>query len=491
MEMNSSTIDSSYIDGQSAPTTSGETFDSINPATGQVIATLGQASTQDVDAAIESAKRGFAVWSAMSATERSRILLKAVDILRARNNELAELEVADTGKPLQEAIEVDIASGADVIEYFAGLVPSMQGEQQPLSDSQFFYTRREPLGICAGIGAWNYPMQIAMWKSAPALAAGNAMIFKPSEETPLTALKLAEIFTEAGLPDGVFNVVQGDYRVGQMLTAHPDIAKVSFTGETGTGKAVMADSAKTLKSVTMELGGKSPMIVFEDAKLNDAVSASMVANFYTQGEVCTNGTRVFVHENIYDAFIAELKDRTEKLIVGDPTKIETQIGALISKDHLAKVLDAIEQAKQSGATLLTGGYQVTDNGLDKGNFVVPTVFVDCQDDMPHVQQEIFGPVMSVLKFSDEDGVIRRANDTRYGLAAGIFTQNLSRAHRVIHQMQAGICWVNTWGDSPAEMPVGGYKDSGIGRENGPETLTHYTQTKSILIELGDYASPYA
>ncbi|PMK00586.1 betaine-aldehyde dehydrogenase [Vibrio sp. 10N.261.55.A7] len=491
MEMNSSTIHSSYIDGQSAPTTSGETFDSINPATGQVIATLGQASSQDVDTAIESAKRGFAVWSAMSATERSRILLKAVDILRARNNELAELEVADTGKPLQEAIEVDIASGADVIEYFAGLVPSMQGEQQPLSDSQFFYTRREPLGICAGIGAWNYPMQIAMWKSAPALAAGNAMIFKPSEETPLTALKLAEIFTEAGLPDGVFNVVQGDYRVGQMLTAHPDIAKVSFTGETGTGKAVMADSAKTLKSVTMELGGKSPMIVFDDAKLNDAVSASMVANFYTQGEVCTNGTRVFVHENIYDEFIAQLKDRTEKLIVGDPTQIETQIGALISKDHLTKVLSAIEQAKQSGATLLTGGYQVTENGLDKGNFVIPTVFVDCEDDMPHVQQEIFGPVMSVLKFSDEDDVIRRANDTRYGLAAGIFTQNLSRAHRVIHQMQAGICWVNTWGDSPAEMPVGGYKDSGIGRENGPETLTHYTQTKSILIELGDYASPYA
>ncbi|MEZ9232081.1 betaine-aldehyde dehydrogenase [Vibrio amylolyticus] len=490
MEMNSSTIHSSYIDGQSAPTTSGETFDSINPATGQVIATLGQASSQDVDTAIESAKRGFAVWSAMSATERSRILLKAVDILRARNNELAELEVADTGKPLQEAIEVDIASGADVIEYFAGLVPSMQGEQQPLSDSQFFYTRREPLGICAGIGAWNYPMQIAMWKSAPALAAGNAMIFKPSEETPLTALKLAEIFTEAGLPDGVFNVVQGDYRVGQMLTAHPDIAKVSFTGETGTGKAVMADSAKTLKSVTMELGGKSPMIVFDDAKLHDAVSASMVANFYTQGEVCTNGTRVFVHENIYDEFIAQLKDRTEKLIVGDPTQIETQIGALISKDHLTKVLNAIEQAKQSGATLLTGGYQVTENGLDKGNFVIPTVFVDCEDDMPHVQLEIFGPVMSVLKFSDEDDVIRRANDTRYGLAAGIFTQNLSRAHRVIHQMQAGICWVNTWGDSPAEMPVGGYKDSGIGRENGPETLTHYTQTKSILIELGDYASPY-
>lgn len=486
MEMNSL-----YIDGQSIQATSGETFTSINPANGEPIAQLGQASQADLELAIESAKRGFTVWSAMTAIERSRILLNAVKILREQNNELAVLEVMDTGKPLQEALEVDVASGADVIEYFAGLVPAMQGDQQPLGESQFFYTRREPLGICAGIGAWNYPIQIAMWKSAPALAAGNAMIFKPSEETPLTALKLAEIFTEAGLPDGVFNVVQGDYRVGQMLTAHPDIAKVSFTGETGTGKAVMADSAKTLKSVTMELGGKSPMIVFDDAKLDDAVSAAMVANFYTQGEVCTNGTRVFVHENIYDEFISQLKVRTEKLIIGDPMDIETQVGALISKAHLAKVLEAIEQAKQSGATLLTGGYQVFDKGLENGNFVVPTIFVNCEDDMPHVQQEIFGPVMSVLKFTDEDEVIRRANDTKYGLAAGIFTQNLSRAHRVIHQMQAGICWVNTWGDSPAEMPVGGYKHSGVGRENGPETLLHYTQTKSILIELGDFASPYA
>ncbi|MBB1313025.1 betaine-aldehyde dehydrogenase [Aliivibrio sp. SR45-2] len=486
MEMNSL-----YIDGQSIQATSGETFTSINPANGEPIAQLGQASQADLELAIESAKRGFAVWSAMSPIERSRILLNSVKILRERNNDLANIEVMDTGKPLQEALEVDVASGTDVIEYFAGLVPAMQGDQQPLGESQFFYTRREPLGICAGIGAWNYPIQIAMWKSAPALAAGNAMIFKPSEETPLTALKLAEIFTEAGLPDGVFNVVQGDYRVGQMLTAHPDIAKVSFTGETGTGKAVMADSAKTLKSVTMELGGKSPMVVFDDAKLDDAVSAAMVANFYTQGEVCTNGTRVFVHENLYDKFISQLKVRTEKLIVGDPMDIETQVGALISKAHLAKVLEAIEQAKQSGATLLTGGYQVTDKGLENGNFVVPTVFVNCEDDMPHVQQEIFGPVMSVLKFTDEDEVIRRANDTKYGLAAGIFTQNLSRAHRVIHQMQAGICWVNTWGDSPAEMPVGGYKHSGVGRENGPETLLHYTQTKSILIELGDFASPYA
>ncbi|MEF1309416.1 betaine-aldehyde dehydrogenase [Vibrio mytili] len=480
-----------YIDGSMYLGSSEEHFTTYNPANGEPLANVKHANQRDMDAAIESAKRGFAKWSSMTSIERSRILNKAVAILRERNEELAKLEVADTGKPIQEAIAVDVVTGADVIEYYAGLAPSLQGEQQPLNENQFFYTRREPLGICAGIGAWNYPIQIAMWKSAPALAAGNVMIFKPSEETPLTALKLAEIYSEAGMPDGVFNVIQGDYRVGQMLTAHPDIAKVSFTGEVGTGKIVMGDSAKTLKQVTMELGGKSPLIIFDDAKLNDAVSAAMVANFYTQGEVCTNGTRVFVHESIYDEFIEQLKVRTEKLVIGDPRDENTQIGALISKDHEGKVLSAIEEAKAAGATLLTGGYKVTNSGLENGNFVAPTVFIDCDDNMSVVQHEIFGPVMSVLKFSDESEVIERANDTEYGLAAGVFTQNLSRAHRVIHQIQAGICWVNAWGDSPAEMPVGGYKQSGIGRENGVETLKHYTQTKSVLVQLSDFESPYA
>ncbi|EKO3576539.1 betaine-aldehyde dehydrogenase [Vibrio metschnikovii] len=484
-------IASLYIDGALCYASSGETFTSYNPATGEPLAILGQASTSDVQAAIDSAQRGFAIWSAMTATERSRILLKAVAILRERNDELAKLEVQDTGKPIQEALAVDITTGADVIEYFAGLAPTLQGEQQPLSNSQFFYTRKEPLGICAGIGAWNYPIQIAMWKSAPALAAGNAMIFKPSEETPLSVLKLAEIFTQAGLPDGVFNVVQGDARVGQMLTAHPEIAKVSFTGESGTGKAVMADSAKTLKSVTMELGGKSPLIIFDDAKLDQAVSAAMTANFYTQGEVCTHGTRVFVHQSIYPAFIEQLKARTEALVVGDPMDPNTQVGSLISQQHFDKVLSAIDSAKQSGATLLTGGKAVTEGSCANGYFVAPTVFIDCDDEMAFVQQEIFGPVMAVLSFVDEQEVIQRANNTDYGLAAGVFTQNLSRAHRVIHQLQAGICWINTWGDSPAQMPVGGYKLSGVGRENGIETLSHYTQTKSVLIELDDFVGPYA
>lgn len=479
-----------YIHGEHRKTTSGIEFQTINPATGEVLALIDQASEQDVNDAIASAKAGFAVWSRMSALERSRILLKAVALLRQYNDELATLEVQDTGKPIQEASVVDIVTGADVIEYFANLAPSQHGIQQPISESAFFYTREEPLGVCAGIGAWNYPIQIAMWKAAPALAAGNAMVFKPSEETPLTAMRLAEIFTEAGLPAGVFNVVQGDYRVGQYLSRHPEIEKISFTGESNTGRKVMADSAASLKHVTMELGGKSPLIIFDDCDIDRAVTGAMLANFYTQGEVCTNGTRVFVHEKIYDSFLTELKRRTELLVIGDPLSPETQIGALISEKHLKKVLSFIEQAQSAGARLITGGKRVTEQNLKTGFFVEPTVFADCSDDMPNVQHEIFGPVMSVLKFTDEKEVIERANLTEFGLAAGVFTKDLSRAHRVIHQINAGICWINTWGNSPAEMPVGGYKQSGIGRENGVATYKQFTQTKSIYIETGDLASPY-
>ncbi|MDO6561896.1 betaine-aldehyde dehydrogenase [Amphritea sp. 1_MG-2023] len=479
-----------YINGQYQDATSGETFTSVNPATGEVLAEVQQASLADVDLAVAAANAGFKVWSSMSGAERGRILMRAVAILRERNDELAMLEVLDTGKPLQEANCVDIVTGADVIEYYAGLAATIHGQQQDLGGTNFFYSRREPLGICAGIGAWNYPIQIAMWKSGPALAAGNCMIFKPSEETPLSVLKLAEIFTEAGLPDGVFNVVQGDYRVGQALSRHPDIAKVSFTGECGTGKKVMADAAGTLKEVTMELGGKSPLIVFADADIDNAVGGAMLANFYTQGEVCTNGTRVFVHDSVYDEFVSKVVERTERMVIGDPTNLDTQVGALISENHMEKVLGFIDAAKAAGARLVCGGERVTEDGLTNGFFVKPTVFADCTDEMPNVQEEIFGPVMSILRFSHEDEVIERANDTEYGLAAGVFSTNFSRAHRVIARLQAGICWINTWGASPAEMPVGGYKQSGVGRENGIETLNHYTQVKSVYVELGDVECPY-
>ncbi|MAF17244.1 MAG: betaine-aldehyde dehydrogenase [Marinomonas sp.] len=479
-----------YIHGRYVASTTGETFETRNPATGELLATLELAGEKELQAAVDSAKQGQKVWAAMSGVERGRILKRAADLLRENNEEIAKLEVLDTGKPLQEAIVVDIQTGADVIEYYAGLADKIQGDFQDLDADSFFYSRREPLGVCAGIGAWNYPVQIACWKSGPALAAGNAMIFKPSEETPLTAYKLAEIFTEAGLPDGVFNIVQGDARTGQLITNHPEIDKVSFTGEVGTGKKVMSASASSLKEVTMELGGKSPLIIFPDMPVDQAVSGAMLANFYTQGEVCTNGTRVFVHEDMLEAFKAELKTRTEAMIIGDPMDMDTQVGSLINQGHMEKVLGYIDAAKEAGATLLCGGERYTENGCENGAFVKPTVFTDCTDDMPQVRDEIFGPVMSVLSFKDEDEAIRRANDTKYGLAAGVFTKDVSRAHRVIKQLEAGICWINTWGASPAEMPVGGYKESGIGRENGIETLRAYTQVKSVLVSMTDIPSPY-
>ncbi|AZZ90300.1 betaine-aldehyde dehydrogenase [Hahella sp. KA22] len=480
----------SFVDGAYRASTSNETFDVVNPATGELIYRVEQACESLVQAAVESSQRGFAEWSAMTGMQRGRVLQKAVALLRERNDELARIEVLDTGKPWQEASVVDVVTGADSIEFFAGLAASIEGNQQSLGED-FYYTRREPLGVCAGIGAWNYPLQIACWKSAPALAAGNAMVFKPSEETPLGALKLAEIFIEAGVPAGVFNVVQGDHRVGRMLTAHPGIAKVSFTGEVGTGKKVMADSAATLKDVTMELGGKSPLVIFNDCDLENAVSAALLGNFYTQGEVCTHGTRVFVHKEIYDRFLARVKERVESNVrIGDPMHPDTNLGALISAPHLEKVMGYIELGKQEGARLVCGGERVRPQGVENGYFVAPTVFADCRDDMSIVREEIFGPVMSVLSFEDEEEVIARANDTEYGLAAAVFTNDIRRAHRVIGKLQAGICWINSFGYSPAEMPVGGYKQSGIGRENGMATLNHYTQIKAVYVGMTDLESPF-
>jgi len=488
--MSSLIVYQNYVHGKYIANGTGETFEVINPATGQVSYRVETATEAVQKAAIESAKSGFATWSKMTAMERSRILLKAVALLREYNDDLAAGEVLDTGKPWQEASVVDVVTGADSIEFFAGLAPSIEGNQQTVGDD-FYYTRREPLGICAGIGAWNYPLQIACWKAAPALACGNAMIFKPSEETPRGAMRLAEIFTEAGVPDGVFNVVQGDGRVGAWLTGNEDIAKVSFTGEVGTGKKVMAAAASSLKEVTMELGGKSPLIIFNDADVENAVSAAMLGNFYTQGEICTNGTRVFVQKELYPQFIKRLVERTEQnIICGDPMNPETNFGALISKDHQQKVLDYIEIGKKEGATLLTGGKAVKPESAPNGFFVAPTIFTDCNDQMTIVKEEIFGPVMSVLTFSEEEEVVTRANDTHLGLAAAVFTQDITRAHRVIHQINAGICWINAYGASPAEMPVGGYKMSGIGRENGSETLKAYTQIKAVYVGMQTLESPF-
>lgn len=481
-----------YIDGGYVDASGSGTFDAVNPATGEVLAQVQRATAEDVEKAVASAEKGQKIWAAMTAMERSRVLRKAVDILRERNDELALLETLDTGKAYSETRYVDIVTGADVLEYYAGLVPAIEGEQIPLRDTSFVYTRREPLGVTAGIGAWNYPIQIALWKSAPALAAGNAMIFKPSEVTSLTTLKLAEIYTEAGLPAGVFNVLTGSgSEVGAWLTEHPGIEKVSFTGGVSTGKKVMASaSSSSLKEVTMELGGKSPLIIFDDADLDKAADIAMMANFYSSGQVCTNGTRVFVPNALKAQLEAKILERVQRIRIGDPEDENTNFGPLVSFAHMENVLGHIAKGKAEGARLLCGGERLTDGELGQGAFVAPTVFTDCSDEMTIVREEIFGPVMSILGYDSEDEVIRRANATEMGLAAGVVTRDLNRAHRVIHQLEAGICWINAWGESDAKMPVGGYKQSGVGRENGISSLAQYTRIKSVQVELGDYVSVF-
>jgi betaine-aldehyde dehydrogenase len=465
-------------------------FASINPATGAVLGYVSVAGPAEVDAAVRAAQRGQARWAAMTGAERARVLRQAAQILRSRNRELAELETRDTGKPIQETLVVDVVSGADCFEYFAALAQSLSGEHIDLGGQAFGYTRREPLGVVAGIGAWNYPLQIACWKAAPALACGNAMIFKPAELTPFSAVKLEQILLEAGVPAGVFQVVQGFADTGRLLTRHPDIRKVSLTGEVGTGKAVMSDAASTLKSVTLELGGKSPLIVFEDAKLDNAVSGALLGNFYSSGQVCSNATRVFVHASIKEAFLERLLKRVSAMRIGDPMDPQTHVGPLVSEQHMHKVLGYIARGRAEGARALIGGERVTEGALAKGFFVAPTVFDECRDDMSIVREEIFGPVMSLLSFDDEEEVIERANATPFGLSAGVFTNDLTRAHRVIARLQAGTCWINHYNITPIELPFGGVKMSGLGRENGRAAIEHYTQLKSVYVALGDVDAPY-
>jgi betaine-aldehyde dehydrogenase len=468
----------------------GQRFASINPATGEILGQFTVSGAAQVNAAVAAAAQAQTIWAAMTGAERGRILRRTADLLRSRNEELAELETKDTGKPIQETRVVDVASGADCFEYFAGIAQGLSGEHIDLGPQAFGYTRREPLGVVAGIGAWNYPLQIACWKAAPALACGNAMIFKPAELTPFTAVKLQEILSQAGAPPGIFQVVQGFAETGRLLTAHRDIRKVSLTGEVGTGKAVMSDAARTLKNVTLELGGKSPLIIFDDANIDNAVSGALLANFYSSGQVCSNATRVFVHRSIKLKFLERLLRRVNAMRIGDPMNPETQVGSLISEEHMHKVLSYIARGRAEGAQILTGGMRVTRGELGKGFFVAPTVFDNCRDDMAIVREEIFGPVMAVLEFEDEEQVIARANATEFGLAAGVFTNDLTRGHRVIARLQAGTCWINHYNVTPVELPFGGVKLSGLGRENGRAALEHYTQLKSVYVAMGNIDAPY-
>ena len=476
-----------YIEGAPAAASGGEFFLSLNPATTKPLARIGRSTSADVGRAVAAAKRAQPAWAALGGSERGRILARAAELLRANRERLAELETLDTGKPICEALTVDVDSGADAFQYYAGLASSLGGEHVPLAGGSFFYTRREPLGVCAGIGAWNYPLQIACWKSAPALMCGNAMVYKPSELTPLTALELAAILTEAGLPAGLFNVIQGDAAVGRALVRHEDIAKVSLTGEISTGSKVMADAAPGLKALSLELGGKSPLLIFADADMDQAVKGALMANFYTQGEVCSNGTRVFVERSVLEEFLEQLVPQVEALKIGDPLDGDTRVGALISQEHLAKVLGYIERGQSEGARLLCGGKRP---GHLPGWFVEPTVFCDCDDAMAIVTDEIFGPVMAVLPFDSEGEALNRANDSKSGLAAGVFTKDLARAHRLSAALEAGVCWVNTYNITPPEMPFGGVKMSGIGRENGQAAIESYSRLKSVYVETGSLPSPF-
>ena len=477
---------SHYVNGAYVEDAAGAPLDVIYPATGEPIARVHEATSAVIDRALDAARAAQPAWAALSGAERGRVLRRAADIMRARNRELSVLETLDTGKPLQETLVADATSAADALEYFGGLAGALTGEHIPLQGGDFAYTIREPLGVCVGLGAWNYPTQIACWKGAPALTCGNAMVFKPSETTPLCALKVAEILTEAGAPPGLFNVAQGAGAVGAALATDPRVAKVSLTGSAPTGRTVYAAAAAQMKHVTMELGGKSPLIVFPDADLDNAVSCAILGNFYSTGQVCSNGARVFLHRSIRDAFLDRLCDRLDRAVIGDPLDEATSFGPMVSEAQLEIVLGYIAKGAADGAALRHGGRR-----LDRpGWFVEPTVFAGVTDGMTIAREEIFGPVLAALDFEEEDEVVARANATDYGLAAGVCTSDLTRAHRVIRRLEAGTCYINTYNTAPVEAPFGSVKGSGVGRENSRAAIEHYSQLRSVYVAMRGVDAPF-
>jgi len=439
-----------FYDGKPQSATSSKTFHTIDPSTSKPLAEIQTASKSDIDAAVASARKAFPSWSQTPPIVRSRILLKAVSLLRAHNDSIATTETHDTGKPFSETSTVDIVTGTDTLEYFANLIASggLNGDTTQLRPDAWIYTKKEALGVCAGIGAWNYPIQIALWKSAPCLAAGNCMVYKPSEVTPLHGQILAKIYAEAGVPPGVFNIVHGDGAVGGYLTTHPGIAKVSFTGQVSTGQKVAASAAGGMKYITMELGGKSPLIILPDTDIENAVDGAMMANFFSTGQVCTNGTRVFVHKSMKAAFEKRILEKIEYIRPLEPMDPNSNFGPLVSGTHYEKVLGYIKHGIENDkARLLCGGVAKpkVPAGYESGFWVQPTIFTDCTDGMKITTEEIFGPVLCILEYDSVDEVIGRANDTKLGLAAGVFGKDLDQCHDVISKLEAGITWINTWG----------------------------------------------
>jgi aldehyde dehydrogenase (NAD+) len=472
------------INNEWRPAASGRTVDVVNPATEEVIAQVASADRADLDSAVSAARTALeGPWGRMSARERGRVVRKLGDRLMERADEVARLETLHNGKPITESRHIEIPAAAECFEYYGGWSDKVMGETIPVKGNHLTYTLREPIGVVAAIVPWNFPLLLAAWKVAPALACGNTVILKPASQTPLTALALGEIAIEAGLPPGVLNVLTGPgSQLGQAIVEHPGIDKIAFTGDTSTGKGIMRGAAETLKKITLELGGKSPNIVLADADIEAAIRGATIGIFYGKGEVCAAGSRLLVDKSIKAEFIDKLAARAKKMTAGDPMDPKTRFGALSSRKQLDTVLGYIESGKQQGATLVAGGAR-TDIGTGKGYFVEPTVFADVRPDMTIAREEIFGPVLASIEFADIDEAIARANDSQYGLAAGIWTRDIKKAHYIARKLQAGTVWINTYNVYDTAAPFGGYKHSGFGREMSAHALEHYTQIKSVWVDL--------
>jgi len=473
-----------FINGEWREASGRKTIEVVNPATEEVIAEVASAEQADVDAAVAAARAAFdGPWSKLSARERGRIVWKIGEKLMEKADEIARLETLHNGKPIFESRQIEVPAAAECFQYFAGWADKIHGETIPVKGNFLTYTLREPVGVVAAIVPWNFPLLLTAWKVAPALACGNTVIIKPASQTPLTALALAEVAQEAGLPPGVLNVITGPgSTVGQMIVEHPGIDKIAFTGDTSTGKGIMKGSADTLKRITLELGGKSPNIVFADADLDAALRGATTGIFYGKGEVCAAGSRLLVDRSIKSEFIDKVAARAKKMTPGDPMDPKTRLGAISSKKQLDNDLRYIETAKREGATLVAGGGRA-DIGTGKGYFLQPTVFDGVTPEMTIAREEIFGPVLATIEFGDVDEAIARANDSAYGLAAAVWTRDIKKAHYVARKLQAGTVWINTYNVYDTAAPFGGYKQSGFGREMSMHALEHYTQVKSVWVDL--------
>src|SRR5215212_1843054 len=475
-----------FINGEFVDARSGDTFVTVNPATEEKIADVASASAEDVDAAVQAARAQMepgSEWQKMKPRDRGKVLWRIAEMLAARAEEIGRVETIDNGKPIFESQYVDTPAAAECLYYFAGWSGKVTGETLPVADNAFTYTLREPVGVVGAITPWNFPLMLAVWKIAPALACGNTVVIKPASNTSLSLLKFAEYAKECGLPPGVLNVIPGKGSVvGNALVDHPGVDAIAFTGSTEVGKSIMARAAKTLKKVSLELGGKSPNVVFADADLDAAARGALNAIFYGKGEVCAAGSRLLVEEAAHAELMQKVAERAAKMTAGDPLHPKTRLGAIVSKEQMETVLGYIERGRNEGAKLLVGGERA-DIGTGKGYFVKPTIFDDVQPEMAIAREEIFGPVLATIRFKDADDAIAKGNATVYGLAAAVWTRDVSKAHRVARALKAGTVWVNTYNLYDPALPFGGFKESGFGRDQGRDALEKYTQTKSVWVNL--------